>query len=118
MTSSDSPPRRRDVPGLLGFVLAIVLTLTQIVQIGLSTAVPVLAFQAGLGVSDVGLLFTALGVGQLILAAATAVLGIVGVARRQGRAVLAGIALGVGGAGVVVGLTGLLLPPLLGFALQ
>jgi len=118
VTSTDSAPRRRNVPGVIAFVLAVLLTVTQIVQVCLTTIVPVLAYRNGLGVTDIGAVFVVIGIGQLIVAALVVVLGVVGVARRGAPKVLAAIALGAGANGVIVQLAALILPPLIGVTLS
>ncbi|WP_107573342.1 hypothetical protein [Rathayibacter caricis] len=118
MTSTAPAPRRRNVPGVIAFVLAVLLTVTQIVQVCLTTIVPVLAYRNGLGATDIGAVFVVIGIGQLILAALTAILGVVGVSRRGLPKVLAAIALGAGANGVIVQLSALILPPLIGVSLS
>jgi hypothetical protein len=118
VTSSAPAPRRRNVPGVIAFVLAVLLTVTQIVQVCLTTVVPVLAYRNGLDATDIGAVFVVIGIGQLIVAALTTVLGVVGLARRGAPKVLAAIALGVGANGAIVQLSALILPPLIGVSLS
>ena len=117
MTSSEPQPRPRNVPGLIGFFLAVLMTLAQVVQIGVSTAIPVIAYENGVGAGQIGVIFAVIGVGHLLLAVATAVFGLVGVTRSGLPKILAAIALGVGCSGAVIALAGLVLPPLVGLAL-
>ncbi|NQX17266.1 hypothetical protein [Rathayibacter sp. VKM Ac-2857] len=118
MTPPTPPARPRNTVGLVAFVLAIVQTLTQILLAGLTTAVPVLAFEKGIDATSIAALFVGIGLGQLLLAAATTVLAVVGVLRTGLPRALAWVALGVGAHGVLVGLATLVLPPLVGLVLQ
>jgi hypothetical protein len=118
VTSTPADSRPRNVPGLVGLVLAIVQTLVAVLQAGLSTAIPILAFQNGLGAGQIGALFSVFGVGQLLLALATALFGVIGVTRTGLPKVPAAIAVGVGGSGVIVGIASLLLPVLVGMTLR
>lgn len=118
MTRTDPPTRPRNLAGLIGFLLAILMTVTQIVLAGATTAIPLLAYDRGLDAAGIGAIFTAIALGQLLLAAATTGLGVVGVVQRDRPRLLAAIALGVGAHGVLVGLATLVLPPLVGLALQ
>jgi len=118
MTRPDAPTRPRNTAGLLGFLLAILQTLAQILLAGVTTAIPLLAFDRGMDAASVGALFTAVALGLLLLAAATTGLGVVGLLRPDRPRVLAAIALGVGAHGVLVGLATLVLPPLVGLVLS
>ncbi|MBO0984672.1 hypothetical protein [Rathayibacter sp. SD072] len=118
MTPTAPAPRRRNLPGLIAFVLAVILTISQIVQVCLTTIVPVLAYRGGLDATEIGAVFIVIGIAQLILAALTTILGVAGVARRGVPKTLAAIALGAGANGVIVQLSALILPPLIGVGLS
>jgi hypothetical protein len=117
VTTPAPSPRRRDAAGIVALVLAIVLIVAQIVQVALATAVPLLAFRNGLGADLGGAVFAVLGLGQLLLAVATAIVGVVGVLRKDRPKVLSAVALGVGGSVAVVQLAALVVPGLVGLAL-
>ncbi|PPF33480.1 hypothetical protein C5B93_13705, partial [Rathayibacter sp. AY1A2] len=108
----------RDVVGIVGLVLAIVLVLAQIGRTALTTAIPVLAFQGGFDTAQIGALFAALGVTMLVLATATAIVGVIGVARKDRARLLSAVALGVGASVAIVELGALVVPPLVGLSLQ
>ncbi|TCL86030.1 MULTISPECIES: hypothetical protein [unclassified Rathayibacter] len=118
MTRTDAPGRPRNTVGLIGFLLAVVQTLTQILLAGVTTAIPVLAYGNGIDATSIGALFAGIALVQLLLAAATTGLGVAGVVRPGRPRILAAIALGVGAHGVLVGLATLVLPPLVGLVLQ
>jgi hypothetical protein len=111
-------PRPRDVVGIVGLVLAIVLVLAQIGRTALTTAIPVLAFQGGFDTTQIGALFAALGVTMLVLATATAIVGVIGVARKDRARLLSAVTLGVGASVAIVELGALVVPPLVGLSLQ
>ncbi|PPG81036.1 hypothetical protein, partial [Rathayibacter sp. AY1H2] len=110
--------RPRDVVGIVGLVLAIVLVLAQIGRTALTTAIPVLAFQGGFDTTQIGALFAALGVTMLVLATATAIVGVIGVARKDRARLLSAVTLGVGASVAIVELGALVVPPLVGLSLQ
>ncbi|PPG08060.1 hypothetical protein C5C18_05950 [Rathayibacter tritici] len=111
-------PRPRDVVGIIGLVLAIVLVLAQVARTALTTTVPVLAYRGGLDTTQIGALFAALGVMMLVLATATALVGVIGVVRRDRPRLLSAITLGVGASVAIVELGALVVPPLVGLSLQ
>ncbi|PPF16203.1 MULTISPECIES: hypothetical protein [unclassified Rathayibacter] len=120
MTASVPAPhsRPRDVVGIVGLVLAIVLVLAQIGRTALTTAIPVLAFRGGFDTTQIGALFAALGVTMLVLATATAIVGVIGVARKDRARLLSAVTLGVGASVAIVELGALVVPPLVGLSLQ
>ncbi|PPH02473.1 hypothetical protein, partial [Rathayibacter sp. AY1H3] len=92
--------------------------LAQIGRTALTTAIPVLAFQGGFDTTQIGALFAALGVTMLVLATATAIVGVIGVARKDRARLLSAVTLGVGASVAIVELGALVVPPLVGLSLQ
>ncbi|WP_146076773.1 hypothetical protein [Rathayibacter tritici] len=107
-----------EIVGIIGLVLAIVLVLAQVARTALTTTVPVLAYRGGLDTTQIGALFAALGVMMLVLATATALVGVIGVVRRDRPRLLSAITLGVGASVAIVELGALVVPPLVGLSLQ
>jgi hypothetical protein len=94
----------------VGLVLAIVTVAFSILTAVLSVLLPLQFSLAGLPASVIGALFAVIHLIALLLAATTAVFGLLG-ARRTGEPMLkSGIALGVGVPGVVVGIVALVSP--------
>jgi hypothetical protein len=71
VTTFEPSPRSRNVAGLIGFVLAVVLTIAEVVQAGLGTAIPLLAYRNGVGAGQIGVMFLFVGIGHLIFAVIT-----------------------------------------------
>jgi hypothetical protein len=102
--------------GRAGFVVAIVVVALSVLQQGAFSFIPLI--QANTGVS-LGVISAGIGVFAVVhgaLSAVAFVLGLLG-ARRGRSMVLSGIAIGVGGAGVVVGIIGIFIVPVIGFLL-
>lgn len=109
-----APPAGGTDVGRVGFVFAIV-------AVGLAVAQQVsFAFlpsiQTGVGFGTVSLWIGAFNVVHLVVSLAALVLGAIGAQRRQSL-VQSGIAIGVGGAGVIVGVIGFAIVPLIGLLL-
>jgi hypothetical protein len=116
--SSDAPHTSRNLPGAVAFWLAIFYVAIQVAVSGASVAIPAMASFRGANLLGIGVIFTMIGISQLLLAVSVTILGAVGVTRKAAPRVLAAVALGVGGSGAVGGLASLVLPPLVGVALN
>ena len=110
---SGAPPDGPDL-GRIGFVVAVVAVALAVVQQIVSVFLPRII--ADLPVVSYSLYFGITGVAHAVICAVALVLGIVGAQRRRSP-VLSGIAIGVGGAGVIAGIIGLVVIPFTGFVL-
>lgn len=98
--------------GTTAFVLAVAYVVVGIALTGVTSALPALLSRSGVDPTTIGLAFTVVAVVQLLLAAVVTLVGVIGVVRRGAPRILAGIAVGVGGSGLVLGSASLIVPPL------
>ncbi len=116
--NSDAPHTSRNVPGAVAFGFAIVYVAIQVAVSGASVAIPAMASFRGANLLGIGAIFTMICILQLLLAVSVTILGDVGVTRKAAPRVLAAVAVGVGGSGIVGGVASLVLPPLVGITLN
>ncbi|CAN5214032.1 hypothetical protein BH11ACT3_BH11ACT3_09380 [soil metagenome] len=109
-------PAAGDRFGRVALVLAIITVATQAIWTVVTSFLPTVMYNMQLSSTSIAALFAVVNLVHTIFAAATLVFGLLGL-RGAGRKVAAGIGVGVGGAGVIVGLVSLIIVPLVGFAL-
>lgn len=109
-------PAAGDRFGRVALVLAIVTVAVQLVTQIVSSFFPLIQYNLQLSTASIGAFFAVTNVVHTIIAAVTLLFGLLAL-RGSGRKVSAGIAIGIGGAGVIVGIVALVVVPLIGFAL-
>ena len=118
MSTEQKMQRSRNVPAVVGLGINVLAVLLQIATSALAVLVPVLAQRTAASVSEVVAVFAGVGVVVLLLHLAGGALGLVGLLVAARPRAAAGAAFGIGVAGAVVTLAGLVLPPLLGAVLM
>jgi len=108
-------PAPVNVAGRVAVVLAIVTLVYGIVTQAVSVSAPFLLRDAS--ATSIGVVFLFVGIGALLLSLATAICGGIGLIRRDRPRIAAAVALGVGASGTILGIAGLVVPPLVGAAL-
>lgn len=92
--------------------MAVAYVVIGIALTGVTSALPALLSRSGVDPTTIGLAFTVVAVVQLLLAAVVTLVGVIGLFRRDAPRILAGIAVGVGGSGLVLGMASLVIPPI------
>ena len=102
--------------GRAGFVVAIIAVALTVGQQIVFALLPLIQASAGVGYSSISLWIGVFGAVHALVSAAALVLGLVG-ARRRRSLILSGIAIGVGGAGLISGIVGFAVVPMISFVL-
>lgn len=102
--------------GRIGFVIAIVAVALAVIQQLTFAFFPTIQYQLGLSISAIGVFAGGFSIIHGIVSAVALVLGIAGAQRRRSP-IHSGIAIGVGGAGVVATIVAIALVPLVGLLL-
>ena len=116
-TERPTRPARNRI-AVAGLIVAGVAVLVRLGTSALSVVLPVLAQRSGASISSIGAAFAVIGGVLMVLHLTAAALGLAWVLLPDRPRGVAGAALGIGCAGALTALADVVLPPLVGAALQ
>ena len=106
------PPAGGTDLGRIAFVLAIITVALSAIQQVTFTFLPLMQVNTGTSYSQLSVVMGVFGVVHALLALAALVVGLISAQRRRSL-VLSGIAIGVGGAGVIAAIVGFVVVPII-----